>query len=108
MRAVVRFAYKSVCFEGVMLHFAAMDAPALPVHDSFVMHHGFGGELEESMRRSFHDRFGSGIPAKQEIIDFETSDDSPPHTLDINEVMNADAEYSHWLSRNDAWVLQKR
>jgi len=46
-----------------MLHFTAMDAPALPVHDSFIMHHGYGGELEESMRRSFHERFGSDIPA---------------------------------------------
>ena len=31
-----------------MVHFAAMDAPALPVHDSFIMHHGYGGELEEA------------------------------------------------------------
>ena len=42
-----------------MPHFAAMDAPALPVHDSFIMHHGFSyeGELEEAMRRAFYDRF---------------------------------------------------
>jgi len=103
----LQFEDSCIC-ESVMLHFAAMDAPALPVHDSFIMHHGFGGELEESMRRSFYERFGSDIPAKQEIIDFKTSDDSPPHTLDINEVVNADSEYSQWLSRNDAWVLQKK
>ena len=102
----LQFEDSCIC-ESVMLHFAAMDAPALPVHDSFIMHHGYGGELEESMRRSFHERFGSDIPAKQEIIDFEITDDSPPHTLDINEVINADAEYSQWFSRNDAWVLQK-
>jgi len=102
----LQFEDSCIC-ESVMLHFAAMDAPALPVHDSFIMHHRYGGELEESMRRSFHERFGSDIPRKKEIIDFETSDDRPPRTLDIDEVMNADSEYSQWLSRNDAWVLQK-
>ena len=32
-----------------------MYAPALSIHDSFIMHHGFGtyGELEEAMRRAF-------------------------------------------------------
>ena len=103
----LQFEDSCIC-ESVMLHFTAMDAPALPIHDSFIMHHGYGVELEESMRRSFHDRFGSDIPAKQEIINFDISDDSPPHTLDIDEVINADSEYSQWLSRNDAWVLQKK
>ena len=38
-----------------MLQFAKMDAPALPIHDSFVMHHGYGdrGGLEEVMRRTY-------------------------------------------------------
>jgi len=53
-----------------MPHFAAMDAPALPVHDSFIMHHGFSyeGELEEAMRRAFYDRFGGDIPVKGGMI----------------------------------------
>ena len=33
--------------------------------------------------------------------------DSPPHTLNFYEVIDADSEYSQWLSRNDQWVLQK-
>ena len=45
----LQFEDSCIC-ESVMLHFAAMDAPALPIHDSFIMYHGFGGELEESMR----------------------------------------------------------
>ena len=36
--------------ESVMLQFAKIDAPALPIHDSFIMHHGYGGELEEAMK----------------------------------------------------------
>ena len=43
--------------ESVTLHFAAMDAPALPGHDGFIMHHGYGGEHEKAMRRAFYDRF---------------------------------------------------
>ena len=39
--------------ESVMLQFVKIDAPALPVHHSFVMHQGHGGELEEAMRRSY-------------------------------------------------------
>ena len=42
----MQFEDSCIC-ESVMLHFAEMDAPALPVHDSFIMHHGYGGELEE-------------------------------------------------------------
>ena len=46
-----------------MLQFAKMDAPALPIHDSFIMHHAFGnhGELEEAMRRAYYNRNGKDI-----------------------------------------------
>ena len=41
--------------ESVMLYFAEMDTPALAVHDSFILHHGYceSGEGEEVMRESF-------------------------------------------------------
>ena len=101
----MQFEDSCIC-EGVMLHFAAMDAPALPVHDSFIMHHGFGGELEEAMRRSFHDRFGNDIPAKQEIIEVQVSDDSPPKSVGVDDVLEAAKEYSKWQARNDAWFVR--
>ena len=49
--------------ERVMLHFASMDAPALPVHDSFILHHAYGetGEVEEAMRRAFYEEVGEHI-----------------------------------------------
>ena len=50
--------------EKVMLQFVRSDdAPVLPVHDSFIMHYAFGdmGELEEAMRRAFHDHFKKDI-----------------------------------------------
>lgn len=94
--------------ESVMLQFAAIDAPALPVHDSFIMHHGYGGELEEAMRRSFHERRGSDIPVKQEVITWSVSDDSPPKSVSVDEILESDAEYSQWNARNEAWFAQRK
>ena len=90
--------------ESVMLHFAAMDAPALPVHDSFIMHHGYGGELEEAMRRAFYDRFGGDIPIKEEVIVEMTAKDieeQPEMTSD--EIIKGEVEYSHWQDRDNMW-----
>jgi len=94
--------------ESVMLQFAAIDAPALPVHDSFIMHHGYGGELEEAMRRAFHERRGSDIPVKQEVITWSVSDNSPPKSVSVDEILESDAEYSQWNARNEAWFAQRK
>ena len=104
---LMQFEDSCIC-EGVMLHFAAMDAPALPVHDSFIMHHGFGGELEESMRREFHKRLGGDIPTSKEMLAWIPSDDSPPVSPDLDEVLAAEREYSQWQARNDAWFAQMK
>ena len=103
----MQFEDSCIC-EGVMLHFAAMDAPALPIHDSFIMHHGFGGELEEAMRREFHNRLGGNIPTNDEMLEWTPSDDTPPKSVDFDEVLEAEKEYSHWQARNDAWFAQKK
>ena len=91
-----------------MLHFAAMDAPALPVHDSFIMHHGYGGELEEAMRRTFYDRFGGDIPTSNEMLEETKADDSLPVSNGLEEVLELQKEYSQWQARNDAWFAQKK
>ena len=91
-----------------MLHFAAMDAPELPVHDSFIMHHGFGGELEEAMRRAFYDRFGGDIPTSKEMLEEYKADDSPPTSIGLDEVLELEKEYSNWQARNDAWFAHKK
>ena len=56
--------------EGVMLYFAGIDAPALPVHDSFILHHAYGesGEVEEAMRRAFYEEVGEHISKIDEEI----------------------------------------
>lgn len=45
--------------EEVMLHFASygVPAPVLPVHDSFIMHHGYERELSTAMNAAFKKRF---------------------------------------------------
>ena len=90
-----------------MLHFAAMDAPALPVHDSFIMHHEFGGELEEAMRRAFYGRFGGDIPTSKEMLEEYKADDRPPTSSGLDEVLEIEKEYSKWQARNDAWFTHK-
>lgn len=104
---LMQFEDSCIC-EGVMLHFAAMDAPALPIHDSFIMHHGFGGELEEAMRREFHKRLGGDIPTSEEMLKWTPADNSPPKTVSVDEILDADKEYSKWQARNDAWFAQRK
>ena len=36
-----------------MLHFAELNIPILPLHDSFLMHHGYERELPEVMKKVF-------------------------------------------------------
>ena len=85
-----------------------MDAPALPIHDSFIMHHGFGGELEEAMRREFHNRLGGDIPTSEEMLKWTPADDTPLKTVSVDEVLHVDKEYSKWQARHDAWLAQRK
>ena len=47
----------------------ADDEPVLSVHDSFIMYYAFGdmGELEEAMRRAFHDYFKKDINVSEDV-----------------------------------------
>jgi hypothetical protein len=95
--------------ESVMLHFAEMNAPALPVHDSFILHHGYceSGEVEEAMRRAFYERFESDIPVKQELIDWtyrkQKSEDVNFSPIDIDTLLKADDDVSQWKKRHREW-----
>ena len=96
--------------ESVMLDFQKIDAPALPVHDSFIMHHGYGGELEESIRRGFYQRFNNDVPIKSEIIKempslpYEEQSDN----LSVEEILKGEVEYSQWQDRDRMWWDRKR
>ena len=91
--------------EKVMLQFVRSDdEPVLPVHDSFIMHYAFGdmGELEEAMRRAFHDYFKEDINVSEEIGVMLASsfDDKEIEDLTVEQVANGPAEYSSWNGRN--------
>ena len=99
--------------EGIMLHFAKVDAPALPVHDSFIMHHGYAGELEESMRRTFFDRFKKHIIVKTEIIEEIKPKDIDPNNIEwddisIEAILEGDKEYSQWQDRDALWLSKRK
>ena len=101
--------------EGIMLHFVKEDAPALPVHDSFIMHHGYAGELEESMRRTFYDRFGQDIKVKAEmIVEVKPKNDYPIghpkfwQDISIEALLEGDKEYSQWQDRDVMWLSSKK
>ncbi len=80
--------------------------PALPIHDSFIMHHGYASELEENMRRGFYERFGRDINVKhemvEEIVDNE-EDCIEPKSLTFDEIIEGDKERTEWTERSDLW-----
>ena len=100
--------------ERVMLHFTDMDAPALPVHDSFILHHAYGesGEVEEAMRRAFYEEVGEHISKiDEEILTWtyrKDEDDTDASTaLDLETIISADDDLSQWRSRHQLWYAQR-
>ena len=99
--------------EGIMLHFTKEDAQALPIHDSFIMHYGYAGELEEAMRRTFYDKFGKYIGVKTEIIEEIKSKDIDPNNIEwddisIETILEGDKEYSQWQDRDALWLSKRK
>jgi len=109
-----RLQFEDSCIaESVMLHFAKMDTPALPIHDSFIMHHGFStyGELEEAMRRAFYERFNKDIGVSRDLVVQQKSnmpiDKDGFVSLEIDDILNAENDYSQWRDRDDMWMSKK-
>ena len=100
--------------ERIMLHFAGMDAPALPVHDSFILHHGYGesGEVEEAMRRAFYEEVGAHISkVDEEILTWtyrkDTDESNEPKAIDIDTIIAGDDDVSQWRERHQLWYAQR-
>ena len=103
-----------------MLQFANSDAPALPIHDSFIMHHGYGdkGGLEEAMRRAYFERFNSSLSEKRDLVEkvihdkIRLDEDKKPinnsdGTIEVDDIINAESEYSQWRDRDRMWMSRK-
>jgi len=52
--------------EKIILHFAEMGYPCLPVHDSFIIHHALVDELKQVMLDEFQKVFGQDINLKMD------------------------------------------
>ena len=74
------------------------------------MHHGYGGELEESMRRGFYERFNNDISITSEIIKEMLSPpyEEQPDNLSVEEIIKGEVEYSQWQERDRMWWDRKR
>jgi hypothetical protein len=92
-----------------MLQFVAMDAPALPIHDSFIVHHAYAelGEIEEIMRRAFYEEMGEHISkVDTEILSwtYRKSDDANlTSSPSVDEIITSDDDLSLWRHRHQLW-----
>ena len=74
--------------EDVMLHFAKMGVPVLPIHDSFACHQGYEKELQDAMSKAFKDRFGQEIGIKLECKMPYLSGDGEPFSMSIEDILS--------------------
>ncbi len=65
--------------ERVLLHFTQrpLNAAVLPVHDSFIMHHGYETDLRTVMDKFFTERFGRSIRLKAVLDRMYSTADGP-------------------------------
>ena len=84
-----------------------MDAPALPVHDSFIVHHAYVelGEIEEIMRRAFYEEMGEHISkVDTEILSWEYRKDVEPDSIEpapnVDQILTSDDDVSQWRQRH--------
>lgn len=88
----------SVLATGVLHHFANMGVPCLPVHDSFIVHHGYEEDLRKKMSELFIDRYGSAPSLKDKGVIFYRSDSPIRDTLEIQNILAAlDTRQDHRL-----------
>lgn len=97
--------------EEVMLRFADMGYPCLPVHDSFIVHHGLETELLDIMKDAFKARFGRDAGIKTtKVVRQPNSDDESSLSLEVKGILNAlDTPQDHRLeafrqSRQDSGI----
>ena len=77
--------------EQVMLHFANIGYPILPLHDSFLMHHAFEDQLPSVMKMAFQKIVGvePKVDLKQRTQKSEISEPLKIIELDFDEILKA-------------------
>lgn len=85
--------------EQVMLRFAEWRVPCLPVHDSFIVHHGYGDDLKTFMLQAFEGRYGVVPNLKREEVIFGASPPAGTGPVDvdlsIDAILDARANRGH-------------
>ena len=94
----------SVIAEQVMLQFAKIDVPIIPVHDSFVFDYQYDSEVDEAMLKAWKDIFGINIK-----IDMKKRDYSKDFYSDnlMDDVLKDFKEYSKCFDRESDWKAKK-
>ena len=98
--------------EKVLLHFSRMRYPILPVHDSFIIHHGLEQELKDCMNKAFRDRFGVNIQVDlkfNSITERQKRDGNKPYVCDesIIDIIEDEKEYSIYYNLLDQFRRYK-
>ena len=73
----------------VMLHFAKMGVPCLPVHDSFIIHHAYEDELYEKMEELFLERYKIPVKLKKESPLFYRDDLGMSEIFSVDEILHS-------------------
>ena len=80
------------------MHFAKLDIPILPIHDSFIITRGLFSELITVMRNEFEKQIGVAVniddSAKVIPVSFG------PEEVDAEHLLSETNKYSAWESRN--------
>ena len=91
--------------EATMLHFTTRNIPILPVHDSFIMHHGYEDELRNVMDREFEKKVGTSIPIKIDKITPDQKAIRQKHDIDRGLYPNFDPTKSIHELTNESRII---
>ena len=82
--------------------------------------YGYGdkGGLEEVMRRAYFERFNSSLSEKRDLVepvkhkiirlaDKEKAINNGDGTIEVDDIINADSEYSQWRDRDRMWLSRE-
>src|SRR5262249_50698021 len=95
--------------EKVMLHFAKRGIPVLPIHDSFIVHHGYKNELMEVMISSFDEVVSTKgvVKAKKSFLEVRERRGTGEVTTDLDELLELERPYEGYNSRLDRWRKER-
>lgn len=89
--------------EHVMLKFVEIGVPCLPIHDSFIIHHGYHDMLQDTMNEAFMSVFNVSVNIKLEEKTPRPVGDGKPISLDVNDLLDGEPGYSQYTKRLNAF-----